>query len=287
MVNLPLFIRMVREAQGVQQAELAKKMGVSQSAVTQFEKMKSTLSTDTVVKASSVLNLNPDFIQMGTGNPFKPSSPKKTIKFFLAEDPLGKIDFSLVEEVARANKRAVFYFLKPILFKSEQIPIKDEATNKTFRQWIKHREQDVLIYALFVQDEDGNMFLFKRRNNLLFSEQTLVLNLHNLEIKNNKYFETEVVTIGSSACQMIRGWSDISIKDIVKEIFVSKYHRNRAFIHRLTGEVWVHKSLLTDRKRYEKIKMSIDKMDDSKLDHLLSQLVPEIAKVISARVLSM
>lgn len=284
MVNLPLFIRMVREAQGVPQAELAKKMGVSQSAVTQFEKMKSTLSIDTIAKAASILNLNQDFILTGTGNPYKSSSPKKIIRLFLTEDPLGRIDFSLVEEIAWANKRAAFYFLKPVLINSNQLQTKNEAVRKDFRQWHKQCMQDVFIYAIFVMDDDGNTFLFKRRNNLLFSEQALILNLQNLETKDNKYFEIEIVTIGSSALQIIRGWANISEKNIVKEIFASKFHRNRAFIRRLIGEVWTHKSLLTDRKRYEKIKISIDKMDDSKLDHLLSKLVPELAKDISSHI---
>lgn len=280
MVNLPVFTRKVREAQGIQQGELAKKIGVSQSAIAQFEKLKSSLSVDTLLKMAPILNLNPDFIQNRIGNPFKCSVPNKIIKMFLSEEPAGLIDFVLVEKIAEANKMATFLFLKPALLNAEQISRKGKSAREDFYRWQKQRKQGISISAIIVKDEADNTFIFKRKTNLLFDEKELVSKLNEIELSNNKYFETEIVAVGSSVCSKLEAWADFSEKDI-KTVFAAKHHRNRIFILKFIGELWTHKAFLAEREKYEIIKTTIQKMGDAELDRLLVELVPDLAKVVT------
>lgn len=287
MVNLPIFIRMVREAQGILQSELAKKIGVSQSAIAQFEKLKSTLSLETLLKLAPHLNLNPDFIEKGIGNPYKQTLPQKITKLFLAEDDYGKIDFSLVKIIAETNKTATFIFFKPILPRPDLMAKIDDPARKEIVQWVKQRRQGIATYAIFIHDDDSNSFLFKRKNNLLFNEQELLLSLQEIEAKDKKYFETDILNVNLIwYARELRNWHTLPDKELIEELLKLKHDFNRTMIHKIINEVWGYKTLQPDREGYDKVKTRINKMDKDNLERLLSHLIPELAKVISAHALS-
>ncbi len=66
-----------------------------------------------MAKIASLLNINPTFVISGVGNPFEQSNRDKIIRMFLAEDPFGKPDYSLIEIIAKHNEKAQYVFFKP------------------------------------------------------------------------------------------------------------------------------------------------------------------------------
>lgn len=285
MVNLAVFIRMVREAHGINQAELAKKIGVSQSAIAQFEKLKATLSLETLLKLAPILDLNPEFIQNGVGNPYKQTASNKIIKMYLPEDDLGNINFSLVKIIAEANETASFIFFEPPLFVSDQKANIVESTRKEIAQWHKQRKQDITIYALFVHDDDNNYFLFRRKNNLLFRKQDLITTLKEIELKDKKYFDIQVTWVNLFTCRKLREWHTLDDKQFINDMLKHEYKLDHALIQNIVNKIWSYKTLKPDREGYKNLKTKIEKMEKGKLGRQLDHLIPELAKVINSHFL--
>jgi len=62
MRNIVEAIITLRELQGIKQSEIAVKLGISRSALNQFEKKKATLSKENILALAEILNLNSDWI---------------------------------------------------------------------------------------------------------------------------------------------------------------------------------------------------------------------------------
>jgi transcriptional regulator with XRE-family HTH domain len=288
MQNLALFIGMVRDAQEIRQAKLAEMIEVSQSAINRFENLKLSLSDETIIKMAPILNLNPEYIEKRSGNPFRQVDPQKIIKMLFPEDRLGTIDFTLVNIIATTNEKAVFFFLQPSFFSNLSIPSRimeqGHPARKEITQWSKQRRKGESVYALFIEDDDNNSFLFKRKNNLLFNENDVALSLREIEAKDRKYFEIQIISMGFDAFQNIRNWSDALGKDFIEYIQQQRHFVNRAFILRLVNEIWTRTLFVTDQRGYEKIRSAINEMDEAKLNRLLKYLIPKLAKDIKEEI---
>lgn len=281
MENLPLFLRMVRDAQGISQSELSEKIGVSQSAIAQFEKMKATLSMQRLIRMAPILNVNPDYLQTGIGNPFRQTIKQKTIKMFFPEDPLGRIDTTLVRVIMDANKQAEFFSLRPGHFNSRLFAKEGETVKKVLNQWQRQRGENNMLCALFVCDGDNNTFLFKRKNNRLFDDEKLMAYfLERIGEKDNKYFPHDIINLKLPGCIEIIKWHDSSFEKLFEEIPRLKLFYDRTFVIRLLNDLWSRKEFLKDIRTYEKAMAMVSGMRDDNLRRVVSVLVPRIAKVV-------
>jgi transcriptional regulator with XRE-family HTH domain len=281
MENLPLLLKMVRDAQGISQSELSEKIGVSQSAIAQFEKMKATLSIQRLIRMAPILNLNPNYLQTGIGNPFRQTIKQKTIKMFFPEDPLGRIDTALVRVIIDANKQAEFFFLRPGHFDSLLIAKEGETVKKELNQWQRQRVKNTMLCALFVCDGDNNTFLFKRKNNRLFDNEELMRYfLRRTGEIDQKYFTPDTINLGLPECIEIIKWHDSPCDKLFREILRLKFLNDRTFVTRLLNDLWSRKEFLKDSRTYEKAMEMARGMHDDNLRMSLSVLVPRIAKVV-------
>ncbi len=278
-LHLPLFLRTVRQALEISQTKLSREIGISQPSLAQYESLKISLSPEVLLKIASVLNISPDFILEGKGNPFKQNESGKIIKMLLPEDRLQKIDYSIILEIANASKNALFSFLKaPSIMGIPELRTQ-EFIRHEIAQWRKQLRQGVSICALFVQDSDSNTFLFKRKNNLLFNEGELVTALREIEAMGQKYFEIEIIR-GFFFVKDIILWSDELGMNFANELNEDRHFENRRFILTLLDNLWTHKTLLTDQESYNIIRNEVRKMSNAELHKVLSLLIPQIAKVV-------
>lgn len=276
-----MFLRMVRDSQGISQSELSEKIGVSQSAIAQFEKMKATLSMRCMIRMAPILNVNPNYLQTGIGNPFRQTIKQKTIKMFFPEDPLGLIDTTLVRVIIKSNKQAEFFFLRPGYFDSSLIAKEGGTVKKELNQWLKQRAKKNMSCALFVCDSDNNTFLFKRKNNRLFNNDELMdCFLRRIGKIDHKYFTFETASLGLPECIEIIKWHDSPFEKLFEEIPRLKFLNDRKFVTSLLNELWSRREFLQDRRSYESAMELVSGMHDDSLRRSLSVLVPRIAKVV-------
>lgn len=280
MENLPLFLKTVRTAQGISQSDLSEQIGVSQSAIAQFEKMKATLSLQRMIKMAPILNVNPNYLQKGIGNPFRQTN-EKTIKMFFPEDPPGRIDTTLVRTIIDANKQAEFFFLRPGDFDSRSIVKEGGTVKNELIQWQRQRAKNTMLCALFVCDGDNNTFLFKRKNNRLFDrEELMVYFLKRTGEIDYKCFTLDTIILSLQECIEIIKWHDSPCEKLFEEILRLKLLNDRIFVTKLLKDIWSRKEFMKDRRDYETaMKIAFGMLDDN-LRKSLSALVPRIEKVV-------
>jgi transcriptional regulator with XRE-family HTH domain len=245
-------MRSVREAQGISQKEISDKLGISQSAIAQYEKSTSSLSQDTIKRAAELLNLNPDFLLNGFGNPFKQTSDKDFIKLSLPMLQTGEVDYSFINYIADYNRKAVFIFLKPMGF--------SEMSTRRVRQW---QTKGLTAYALVIRDSDGNVFIVKRRDALFFNEQELILSLQKKATDNQKSFIFSIQEIDEDIYKQIKLWKRIQVSDIND---ILTFHDKEDY-HRFLGELidrvaryYVYPSE-EDPDMYNKMKDKLQQLD--------------------------
>jgi len=271
MENLSLLINRVRVAQGISQTDIAKALGISQAAINQFEKLKATLSEKTLRKMSPLLNLNPDFIESGTGNPFKQRNSHEVIKMFIHEDPFGVIDLSIFNLIAQYNNNAIFLFLRPPHF----------YRSKPFKSF--HRRD--LRCALIVKDSDNNIFFFrKKEDDDFFSESELKKHLRFMAFKGKKYFVIDAAGISKSLYERIENWS-LTIGEVNRLMNEMIYRVNREFLIKLINKTWSHQTMVEYEEEYKNIRKKIEKMDNEMLDHYLIKIIPKFAKIIKDNII--
>lgn len=194
--NLPTFIRLVRESQAISQKELALKLGITPSAITQYEKHMASLSKEKLILMAPLLNINPEFVAAGIGNPFKQNDNQKIIHMYLNVNPEGHIVVTdIFKIITEYNDRAIFIFLKP-----HGLP---DMNPIQVSRWQKKGLTD---YALLAQDSDQNMFIFKKKDNAYFSSSELLNELSNLELTNDKVFSREEEFIDDDLYYHIQEW---------------------------------------------------------------------------------
>ncbi len=265
MENLALFIRMAREAQGISQKEIAEAINISQSAITQFEKLRATLSMDTLVKMAPLLNINPEFIGKGSGNPFKQTGKEKIIKMFIPENTLGEIDFSIIDLIAKSNAETAFILLTPPRWSDGRYKL----------------ERYGFSYALLIEDRDHNKFIFRRRDKhkYLLDIRDLSVRLDSLNKEGEKYFEIKAMELTGNLFKNIEEWSNINVKELNTLLKSVNRREHIDFLRRLIKKIWSHKSI-NDQKEAKKIREIITSMEYEDLDRLIELLVPEFAEII-------
>lgn len=271
MENLALFIRMVRESQGISQKEIAETIKISQSAIAQYEKLQATLSPETLLKIAPLLNLNPEYIRTGIGNPFKQVDKQKIIKMFIPENPLEEIDYSLIDLIAKYNKEAIFILLLPILLKPMGDLKKIQPRLKPYGYW----------YALLIEDGDNNKFIFRRKDKekMVVCTPDWITRLNSLNKEGEKYFEIKAIELTGNLFKNIEEWSNINVKELNTLLKSVNRREHIDFLRRLIKKIWSHKSI-KNQKEAKQIREIITSMEYEDLDRLISLLVPEFAEII-------
>ncbi|MBI2471489.1 MAG: helix-turn-helix transcriptional regulator [Planctomycetes bacterium] len=275
MKNLPLFVRMIRESQGITQKEIAEAAKISQSAIAQYEKLQAALSLETLLKIAPLLNLNPEYIRTGIGNPFKQADEKKIIKMFMPENPLGEIDFSLIDFIAESNQEATFLLLHPVWNQ-----LKSDIFKKIHSMPVSKKY--AYCYALLVEDGDNNKFLFRRKNKgkILESEPDWFIRFDRLNKEPGKYFEIRIIKLTKHLFNTIENWSYIDNNELSRLLKSDALFRYRIFLTRLIKEIWSHKTMKKNKKEGGKILEIIMKLQYEDIDRLIALLIPEFAEII-------
>lgn len=275
MINLPLFMRSAREAQGIAQWEISEKTKdrdgkslITQSAIAQFEKMKISIATEKLMKIAPILNINPEFIKTGEGNPFKQADKNQIIKMLIQEDPFRKVDYGLLKTIAESNMRASFYFLRPTEFHEEELKKKDRL-----RSWNA-------VFAIGVIDEDKNMFLFKRKEKNRLFDMSELKTMVPIASQDKRFFKIYNVGLPLEMYDSIKKWGDIDVVQL-HQLFSSveaKDHKDVLFdmIH----VIWAHRSMANDQKAYKKILQKIKKMNAEEAESFVDKLMPGVASNI-------
>lgn len=273
MENLALFIRKAREAQGISQKEIAEAINISQSAITQFEKLKATLSVETLVKMAPLLNINPEFIEKGTGNPFKQVDKQKIIKMFMPENPLGEIDYVLIDLITKYNKEATFVLLLPVLH---------EKMRGDFKKLRSRLQPYGYCYALLIEDGDNNKIIFRRKDKekILVSTPDWVTRLNSLNKEGEKYFEIKAIELTENLFKNIEEWSNINVKELNTLLKSVNRREHIDFLRRLIKKIWTHKTMKKNQKDAKKIMKIIMDMENEDLDLLVAHLTHEFAEII-------
>lgn len=266
MEKLELLIRMVREAQGISQKEIANTIKISQSAITQYEKLQSRLSAETVFKMAPLLNINPEYIEKGIGNPFKQADEQKIIKMFMPETPIGEIDFSLIELIIRSNDEITFIQLTA----SHSF----EMGHKLWRPGYS--------YALLIEDRDNNKFLFRRkdRNKLLLGIDDLKITLDKLDKEKKKYYEIKTVTLTKQLFEKIQVWESIDINELNKFLKMQSKREHVDFLLRVIRKILSNKTARKNKEEVEKMREIIVNMRYEELEQLMSRLMPEFEEIV-------
>ena len=134
--------RLARTAQGVTQTALAAAAGTARECVNRFEKGTESLSPRTYYKMALGLNFSPTFLQGLTTCPF---SSSKLIKMKLP-DAGAEIDYAMIHFLAEHCRRLEVVFLWG-----------------RFRSRPNAPSPENHVRAIVARDNEGNIFLFKRK----------------------------------------------------------------------------------------------------------------------------
>jgi len=257
--KLSFLFRTVRKTQKKSQTEIVSGLGISQTALAKFESNKAAaLSLKKLSEIAPKLNINPDYVLNGFGNPFKQDRPDSIIKMFFTEDPLGKINPYLIDLIIESNDaRTLLLFLKP------NMPIGAD------RRLLRMRGERH-FYSLVMKDSDDNLFLFRREDKDAFFDETELMEL----IKTKPTYHN--VIIDSELFSKIReNWSEVNFSDIRPVLEFSMWREDAIFLHRLIKKISSH-SDQSDQEDYEKISQKIKSIDKAAIRPLLDRLLPEI-----------
>lgn len=196
--------KMAREAQGVKQSELAKKAGIAQPTLSQFESGQFTLSMESLLAIAPYLNINSEYLMGVSSNPF--SSPD-LIKLLLSERLLKGVDYTPIEFIVAANINVQV----AILLAPSGI---DKIISKTV--------MGQLTQAVLLRDQDGNTFIFRRksRGSYLVGEGDLQARLQEMAKDGKKTVNIKTHRITRTLAKKIADWV-VTLED-VEDIFQSK-----------------------------------------------------------------
>lgn len=200
-MNLNQLFMLARDLQDIKQTDLARELGVTSSAISKFEKSRTTLSEDTLKELAQRLNLNPEYITGSSSNPFL---SKKLIKMFLPEEEFGmKVVFTPILLIAEANQRIEFVTLLP----ARKFKFMEEVEEGTLLE--------PNLYAIAVRDQDNNIFLFRRRapKAYIVGEQGLRIQLQEMSDKKDKRIVFHTRRLTKELFKRIMDW-DIKKEDI-------------------------------------------------------------------------
>lgn len=167
MLDLNQLFGFARKAQGIKQGALARKVGIAQPSLSQFENGQATLSQKTLHTIAPLLNINPEYIDCESENPFRSSG---LIRMFFYETLLNGIDYSSLECIVKMNLSVEIIFLEAI------------ARVKTNNWMISRTIIDRFTQAALLKDQYGNIFLFRRKRKDVYFVGELDLHARLLEM---------------------------------------------------------------------------------------------------------
>jgi len=148
MKNFKELVRFAREGQGVRQAALARQLGLSQAALSQYENSQGTLSQNTLSKIASALKINPAYLSDASLNPFKSS---EIIRMYFPEHILAGMDYSTLEDIVELNSSLEVTFL---IATSRSVKIDSMISRTIIGEF---------TLGVLLQDQDKNLYLFRRK----------------------------------------------------------------------------------------------------------------------------
>lgn len=201
MIKLSALFKIVREAQGIRQKDLGMAVGLNQSAIAQYEGSALSLSAEASVGMASALNINPDYVESGIGNPFKARDKSKLIKMLFPETIDGEVDPILVDIILDHNS-----YISCILMTPEKL-----KKRTTLRQ-------PGYFFALLVRDEDGNVFLFRHRDKDRWIGMTgawleKLQMRHNEKIEHGGYVLAKPAKLSDQMFEKIREWTVEDVRE--------------------------------------------------------------------------
>lgn len=227
--NLPDFIHAARSAQNISQASIAKKLGVSQAAIAQYEKGRATLSFNTLKKMAPLINMNPDYMGFHSSfNPFKQRDKSQIIKMTLPENTSHEVDYSIPRFIVAKNVRTDVIFLR----------VSDVSEEHSSRV-IKLRNGGFSICAFAMRDIDGNIFLFRRRGKYAFFREDSGGALIPSPPLDHIYLLRETKDISSAAFSQLYSWSNID-SEMITDLFPKPQRKDSVkFMEDLINKVWL------------------------------------------------
>lgn len=271
-MKMPAFIRAVREAEGISQKDLAAKIQITPSAITQYEKSTASISKDKLLAMAPILNLNPHFVDNGIGNPFKTASPKGIVRMYFPLKPDGSIDmFSILQVISDYNSHAIFLFLKP----ARSI----EQKSLQIKRW---QGKGLTSYALLLKDSDDNIFLFKRKDDVFFNEKIFIAEVEHDAIMDHKVFDLDITSVDETTFNQIKEWN---IKKNRLETILAPFQSasTRFFFLELLKQIKLHDHRMTEEE-YTKAREFIESDKRLRDSIILSDLMPKISDLLKKQI---
>ena len=270
--RLTSFIKLVREAQGLAQKDIAHELNIWPSALAQYENNIASLSREKLALMAPLLNLNPDFVDQGNGNPFKSRDKSQVIKMFLPllGEENNESDLTIIKAIADYSDKATFLFLKPI-----ELP---KNKPRLMSQWQRSGNN---IYALLIQDDDGNRFVYRRKNESFFSEKSILSLLDNVSLSNKSLFKVRVVGIDQENYDKIHAWGSLRYIDFDQyvsdkdDLYILSELMNVISDYELPQEM---------QHELETIKSRLKGISPSQATHLCDTIMPTLVHALHTNV---
>ena len=265
MKNINVAIKEIRDAQAISQASIASKLGITQSSVAQFETNRAKVSLETLLKIAPLINLNPDFIQDRTCNPFKQVDKDIPIKMYISNDRNGEPDFYMLKKIVEMNDQCNIVYCgdsRPEAIKGKRV--------KTFGIF------GCIIY-IYVQDSDNNVFLIRRKDRDALDVTQLDKELREIAvIKKRGLFTT--VTTDIPLCD------DVDSDYIRSQLSAEPNRKNIEFIDRLINGLREREVDTENRSDFEDISRYVHEMDADNLEFLLKRITRQITKIVKKEI---
>lgn len=187
--------RMARELQDINQTTLAARLGLdSSSALSKYEKAKTTLSQDTLIRLAPMLNLNPEYISGNSPNPF---ASRDLIKMYLPENITVQIDFTPLFLLAEINDVLDVVILLP----ARRL------------KWMEKIDTGTLMeppaYCIIARDQDNNTFLFRRRSpkSYILADREFRATMDEIAEKHGRKLSVRTRRLGMELYTSIQDWT--------------------------------------------------------------------------------
>ncbi len=207
MINLyvPELFARARRLQNITLVDLAKQIGVTPSAIGNFEAGRSKLGAHTINAVAPLLNINPEYLSGENNNPFKSN---ELIKMLLPESIRDGIDLDIIYILAEANHVLQLDLLVAPMRIHQMVFGKTALENP--------------VAALAIKDDKSNIIILRRKSNdPLFSERELQLKLKEITTSfDKKDIIVETDRIDKNLSTKIKNWT--VIKEDIEPFFESK-----------------------------------------------------------------
>jgi transcriptional regulator with XRE-family HTH domain len=249
-------------AQGISQRDVASHLGIHQGSVAQFETGRSKLSLATLVRMAPFLNLNPAFVETGTGRPFKPRQPGEVIKLLLSPNPESGADLYLLNLIlTKAEKTQIVVLLPPL----------EQAKGKLGTAGF--------YYAVTILDDQGTAYLLRAKHGerLTGSLKELQVEMDAIASKDERTFQLKTVRVTKEMFEKLRTWSILRVNELSPLLPRTKKAASRQRLLRLVDAIF------SDQKEKETVKKAAAVIDQEEVDLIVGRLKTELKTLLSGK----